>query len=115
MIAAESGRGRDEAANGSRRRPERRCVACGHRGPQDSFLRYRLADSGGEGPLVRRDEDGEPRSGRGAYMCPRRACMDRALRKRAFQRALRVSAIVNADELLEALERLLSKRDWESG
>jgi hypothetical protein len=41
--------------------------------------------------------------------------LDRALRRRALQRALRVSAIVNEDELLEALERLLSKRDWESG
>jgi 8-oxo-dGTP pyrophosphatase MutT (NUDIX family) len=35
--------------------------------------------------------------------------MDRALRRRALQKALRVSAIVDADELLEALERLLEE------
>lgn len=91
-----------------RRGPERRCIACGRRGPQESFLRFRAQEVAGS-VRVRMDEPGNPRLGRGAYVCPRRACMDRALRRRALQKALRVSAIVNADELLEALERLLEE------
>jgi predicted RNA-binding protein YlxR (DUF448 family) len=96
------------AAPASRHRPERRCIACGRRGPQESFLRYRAEEVAGSA-RVRMDEPGSPRLGRGAYVCPRRACMDRALRRRALQKALRVSAIVDADELLEALERLLEE------
>lgn len=88
--------------------PQRRCIGCGCRGPQESFLRYRVEEVAGSA-RVRMDEPGRPRLGRGAYVCHSRACLERALRKRALQKALRVSAIVNADELLEALERLLEK------
>ena len=97
-----------DAASESAHRPERRCIACGRRGVQESFVRYRVEEVAGSA-RVRMDAPGSPRLGRGAYVCPRRACMDRALRRRSLQKALRVSAIVNTDELLEALERLLEE------
>jgi predicted RNA-binding protein YlxR (DUF448 family) len=53
------------------------------------------------------DEEGELRVGRGAYLCARQACLDRALRRRALQKALRTSTSVELDELLRALERRL--------
>jgi predicted RNA-binding protein YlxR (DUF448 family) len=53
------------------------------------------------------DEQGEHRTGRGAYLCTRQVCLDRAFRRRALQKALRTSAAIELDELLRALERRL--------
>jgi predicted RNA-binding protein YlxR (DUF448 family) len=41
--------------------------------------------------------------GRGAYLCRRRSCLDRALHRGAFQRAFRVSVVVVEEELMAAL------------
>lgn len=42
------------------------------------------------------------RRGRGAYLCRRQACLDRAVHRKAFQRAFRASVVVDADQI-EAL------------
>ena len=81
--------------------PERRCIGCGQRGPQSSFLRLYL-DPSSLPPHVVVAMRGEQR-GRGAYLCKRRACLDRALQKRAFQRAFRTTVAVNGDEIGAAL------------
>jgi len=44
-----------------------------------------------------------PHSGRGAYLCRRSACVDRALLRKAFQRAFRIPLEVDRDELVAAL------------
>jgi uncharacterized protein len=41
--------------------------------------------------------------GRGAYLCKRRSCLDRALQRKAFQRAFRASVVVMEDEIAAAL------------
>lgn len=46
---------------------------------------------------------GEERKGRGAYLCRRQACLDRALQRKAFQRAFRASVVVAEDEIAAAL------------
>jgi hypothetical protein len=86
--------------------PERRCVACGRRGPQESFIRFHLAYHGGRAEVVV-DSPGERRTGRGAYLCPRRLCLDKALKKRAFPRAFRASVRVDPQELTAKVERRL--------
>lgn len=62
--------------------PTRSCIACRTRQAQPRMLRYAL-----------RGRELVPRvgvramSGRSAYLCPRRACLERALKRRAFGRA----------------------------
>ena len=46
---------------------------------------------------------GKERMGRGAYLCRRQACVDRALHRRAFQRAFREPVTVDRDGLVEFL------------
>jgi predicted RNA-binding protein YlxR (DUF448 family) len=50
-------------------------------------------------------DGGAARSGRGAYLCPQRACLDRALRKRVFARAFRRTVEVCDEDLLAAVTR----------
>jgi predicted RNA-binding protein YlxR (DUF448 family) len=50
-------------------------------------------------------DDGGPRGGRGAYLCPRQACLDKALRKRSFARALRRTVEVCDEDLRAAVTR----------
>ena len=61
--------------------PIRSCVGCGRKASQGELLRFVARD----GALV--PGPGEP--GRGAYTCPRLACFERALARRAFNRTLR--------------------------
>jgi len=78
--------------------PERQCIGCGCRGPKDDFVRLRVADEGGVKRVV---ADGKARSGRGAYLCRKQACLERALVRKAFQRAFRTSVEIDR-EFLEA-------------
>lgn len=82
--------------------PERQCIGCGQRGPQSGFLRL-MIDAGATPGRVVVAGKGE-RKGRGAYLCRRRACLDRALHRKAFQRAFRASVVVAEDEIAAALE-----------
>ena len=95
------------AAVRDRRVPERRCVACGRRAPQTEFVRFRL-HPGGEPPVVEIEHEG-PRLGRGAYMCPRRVCFDRALHRRAFQRVFRRSVVVEVEKLHAEFEAVIGE------
>ena len=81
--------------------PERRCIGCGLRGPQSGFLRLSL-DLESTPPRVMAGAKRGQR-GRGAYLCRRRACLDRALQKKAFQRAFRTTVMVDEDEMGAAL------------
>lgn len=46
---------------------------------------------------------GKERKGRGAYLCKRRVCLDRALQRKAFQRAFREQVSVAVEEIAEAV------------
>jgi len=61
--------------------PTRSCIGCGRKAPQGELLRFVARD----GRLVA--DAREP--GRGAYTCRRLSCFERALSRRAFNRALR--------------------------
>jgi predicted RNA-binding protein YlxR (DUF448 family) len=77
--------------------PERQCIGCGRRGPQGDFLRFTVLHEAGIARVVV-VQGGEHR-GRGAYLCRRRSCLERALLRKAFQRAFRISAVVPKDEI----------------
>jgi predicted RNA-binding protein YlxR (DUF448 family) len=61
--------------------PTRSCIGCGRKAPQSELLRFVVRD----GRLVA----GAQEPGRGAYTCRRLSCFERALSRRAFNRALR--------------------------
>jgi predicted RNA-binding protein YlxR (DUF448 family) len=75
--------------------PERQCIGCGLRGPQSGFVRLTVVDEGGSKRVA--VADGRRHSGRGAYLCRRQACMERAMMRKAFQRAFRTSVEVDRD------------------
>lgn len=53
--------------------------------------------------------------GRSAYLCRRRACLDRALHRKAFQRAFRTSVVVDEKEIAAALSQQAAAPDDETG
>lgn len=64
--------------------PLRTCVGCREAFPQKDLLRI-VADKAGE---VRLDFD-QRAAGRGAYLCYRQACLDRAVKRQSLGRALK--------------------------
>lgn len=85
------------------RTPVRTCVGCRQARPQAALLRFGRRADGQVVPANARDHHG-----RSAYVCPRRACLDQALKRRAFTRAFgagrqRVGVVdVDADALWSA-------------
>ena len=82
--------------------PERQCIGCGRRGRQSGFLRLALVGGAEAARLAVVHE--APRAGRSAYLCPRRECIDRALARKAFEKAFRIGLVIGRDELAAALE-----------
>ncbi|MBY8871037.1 YlxR family protein [Micromonospora sp. PLK6-60] len=80
--------------------PERTCVGCRRRAPADELLRIvALGDEAGGYSL--RPDPARRMPGRGANMHPDPACFAQAVRRRAFGRALRVTAVIDHGELAE--------------
>ena len=74
----------------------RRCIACRESKPQDELMRFTFRD----GVL---NADGQvPADGRGFYLCRDRECVDNAIRRKAFNRALRRN--VDAKEISDVIE-----------
>ncbi|HHX40822.1 MAG TPA: YlxR family protein [Armatimonadetes bacterium] len=62
----------------------RTCTGCGHERPRHELLRIVRTP---EGRIVP-DRTGKL-PGRGAYLCPKRACVEQAIRRKRLARALR--------------------------
>lgn len=79
-------------------RPIRTCIGCGGREPRDRLLRLSLREDGTVVP----DPRGRA-TGRGAWVHPRRSCLERAEGPRALGRAFRGKARApKAGALLDA-------------
>ncbi|AWT45831.1 MULTISPECIES: YlxR family protein [Streptomyces] len=79
--------------------PERTCVGCRERAAKTDLLRI-VAIKGECVP--------DPRGtlpGRGAYLHPAQVCLDQAVRRRAFTRALRVPGALDTKALRQYVER----------
>jgi Predicted nucleic-acid-binding protein implicated in transcription termination len=82
--------------------PVRTCLGCRQRAPRPSLLRVVVRDG-------RVAVDAAARlPGRGAWVHPDPGCVDAAIRKRAFGRALRV-AITDTSDLREWTDRHMDK------
>ena len=75
----------------------RTCVACGRSSSKGDLVRFVRTAQG----TVQCDPTGR-QPGRGAYLCPERACFDAAHKRRALDRALRVKIDGEAYERLGA-------------
>jgi uncharacterized protein len=69
------------------REAERTCAGCGRKAPQSELLRFAVRD----GRLVA----GREEPGRGVYTCRRLACFERARARRAFNRVLKQTVVVD--------------------
>ncbi|MFK0120558.1 YlxR family protein [Streptomyces sp. NPDC090994] len=79
--------------------PERTCVGCRERAAKTGLLRI-VAVEGECAP--------DPRGtlpGRGAYVHPAQVCLDQAVRRRAFPRALRVPGPLDVKALRQYVEQ----------
>ncbi|MEU3045448.1 MULTISPECIES: YlxR family protein [unclassified Streptomyces] len=79
--------------------PERTCVGCRERAAKNDLLRIVVI----EGECVPDDRGTLP--GRGAYVHPAVVCLDQAVRRRAFPRALRVPGPLATDGLRRFVEQ----------
>jgi predicted RNA-binding protein YlxR (DUF448 family) len=78
-------------------RPIRTCIGCGARAEQSSLVRLRVVD--GRVDLATRS-----RGGRGAWLHPGDACLERAVKRKAFGRAFRSPGVhAEARELRDLL------------
>jgi predicted RNA-binding protein YlxR (DUF448 family) len=71
----------------SHSRPQRTCVGCRVVCAQDDLLRLQLVSSEGTAGRIAPGMARRARTGRSAYVCPRRSCLDQAIKRRAFTRA----------------------------
>ena len=88
----------------ARSRPVRTCVGCRKRSAKEELLRV-VADDLGAGLEVIPDPRGRA-PGRGAHVHPTAECLELALRRRAFARALRVPAGLGSARLEAHVQQL---------
>jgi uncharacterized protein len=77
--------------------PIRTCIGCGARAARSELIRLVVAGDEIVPDITLR------LPGRGAYLHPRLACLERAQRRKAFPRALRLPAALPAGKVAEYL------------
>ena len=85
-------------------RPVRTCVGCRRRATKQELLRV-VADDLGDGLEVVPDPKGRA-PGRGAHLHPTPECLELALRRRAFARALRAPTGLGSARLVAHVQQL---------
>jgi predicted RNA-binding protein YlxR (DUF448 family) len=88
--------------------PVRTCVGCRERAAKEELLRV-VADDLGAGPEVIPDPKGRA-PGRGAHVHPTPECLELALRRRAFTRALRAPAGLGSKRLEAYVQQLAGQQ-----
>ncbi len=89
--------------------PQRTCVGCRRKADRSRLLRVVAAGDGNGAPRGAVTLVPDPRTrlpGRGAWVHPDPGCLDQAVRRRAFARALRLQAPVDLEAVREHLEQL---------
>ena len=89
----------------------RTCVGCRRRDDRSALLRVVAVASGAGDSLVLIPDPHHRLPGRGAWLHPVTACLDRAVRRRAFTRALRTGTGVDHTVLARWVEAAGSSGD----
>ena len=75
----------------NRRLPMRTCIGCREVREKSELIRIvRQPGTDGTAPVLSADESGGM-VGRGAYLCRRTECLERAVKRRGFERAFRMA------------------------
>jgi len=84
-----------------RKIPERMCLGCQEMKPKKTLIRVVRTPEG----TIEIDRTGK-RSGRGAYICPSKECLDKALKGKRLEKALKhaISQEIK-DSLLERVDQ----------
>jgi hypothetical protein len=85
--------------------PVRTCLGCGATGAARQLVRLRISDGGSV--VVDEKRSG----GRGAWLHPAEACLERALRRRALARAFRRADLTWDDDALRRGLTVAGSRD----
>jgi len=88
--------------------PIRRCVSCRRTAPKHELLRFARQKDPATGDWRILFDPDQKLPGRGAYLCPRRECLQQAIKRRALDRALRMPI---PRELLQQLLTQLEAND----
>jgi len=83
--------------------PVRTCVGCRKRELAVELLRVVAVDGNGEYAVT--VDPARKLPGRGAWLHPERACLDAAIRRRAFARALRITGSPDTTAVVEHFEQ----------
>ncbi len=83
--------------------PERMCSGCGEHRPKRELIRVVRSPEGG----ISLDLTGR-KNGRGAYLCPRAECLQKARRARRIERSLGCPI---PDEVYDDMEKELRQRE----
>ena len=78
-----------------RKIPLRRCAGCGERKPKGELVRVVRTPEG----EIMLDKTGKT-NGRGVYLCPQRACLEKAKKAKRLERSLEVAV---PEEIYQAL------------
>ena len=78
-----------------KRIPERKCIGCGERRPKPELIRIVHT------PEIFPDPTGKA-PGRGAYVCPKSACLTKAQKSRRLEQALSTPVAAEVYEALRA-------------
>ncbi len=81
--------------------PQRKCLGCAEQKPKRELIRIVRTPDG----KVVLDETGK-QAGRGAYICPKSACLKKAVKSKRIEKSLAASV---SEEVYEALARTLAE------
>ncbi|MHB1361456.1 MAG: YlxR family protein [Thermoleophilia bacterium] len=82
------------------------CAGCGNRFAKAALVRFTVVETAAGRELILDVACGSP--GRGAYVCPRRECLDKALDRKFLQRRLKAAG--DTRQLKEEFVRLIEER-----
>ncbi|MHB8858671.1 MAG: YlxR family protein [Thermoleophilia bacterium] len=82
------------------------CAGCGNRFAKAALVRFTVDESGAGRELILDVTSSSP--GRGAYVCPRLECLDKALARKFLQRRLKATG--ESLRLREEFVRLIEER-----
>lgn len=90
-------------SNAIKRIPERKCMGCNEKRPKKELIRVVRTPEGD----VLLDLTGK-KSGRGAYICPKVLCFEKALKSKRLERTLEVEI---PDSVFEQVKSSLSEEE----
>ncbi len=90
---------------GVKKKPLRKCIGCGEQKEKKELIRVLRTTDG----MIMIDESGR-QNGRGAYVCRKKACMEKAFKSKALERSLHCRV---DEQVYEELQKRIVNSDEE--